>query len=254
MADSLTGQDVDAKPALIKVLDEDGTTSQRRDQVDIAVVQQVIFFTGEATVGLLLDLENDISSLDPGCLVALATELDLGAALNALVDVDVEDLPVNNGLLSVALLAAVLVLNNLALTVAVRADSLEPLDHGTHLAHHGLHTVAITAGTLLNGTILATDTGALGADDGPLKSKFRDLAAVNVLERHLVGVVNSAGLGRSAVVHTAEHTSHAAHPTEAAAAEELCEEVLSSHAAAGTSTALEAGLTILIINLTLLRI
>lgn len=62
--------------------------------------------------------------------------------------------------------------------------------------------------------------------------------------------MDGAGLGRTAVVRAAEHASHA---TEAAASEELGEEILSGHAAVAC-TAFEAGLTILVINLSLLRV
>ena len=164
-------------------------------------------------MGLLLDLEDDISSLDARRLITLTSELDLGTTLNTLVDVDVEDLAINNSLLSAALLATVLVLDDFTLTTAIRADGLETLDHGTHLAHHRLHTLAITASALLDSTLLATDTGALGANDGSLQGEFGHLATVDVLERHLVSVVNGASFGGAAAVHTtaAEHTAHAAH-------------------------------------------
>jgi hypothetical protein len=116
-------------------------------------------------MGLLLDFENDVAGLNTRCLVTLASELDLGATADTLVNVDVEDLAVNGGLLSVALLAAVLLLDALTLSVTVGADSLEALDHGAHLAHHGLHTVAITASASLDSTLLSTETIALRADD-----------------------------------------------------------------------------------------
>jgi hypothetical protein len=203
-------------------------------------------------VGLLLDFKYDVSCLDSGSLVTLALELHAGAAADALVDVDVEDFAVDNGLLAVALLAAILVLDDFTLAITVRADSLEALDHGAHLAHHGLHTMAVTAGALLDSTLLSTDAGALGADDGSLKSKLRNLAAIDILEGDLMGVVNGTGLRRTTVpTHAAKHASHAAEST--AAAEELGEEVLGGHAAA-TSTALESGLTILVVHCALLGI
>lgn len=84
-----------------------------------------------------------------------------------------------------------------------------------------------------------------------MKSKLRDLTTVDVFKGYFVGVVNSSGLGRAAV-HTAaaKHTSHA---TEATTSEELSEQVLGGHATT-TSTSLETGLTILIVNLSLLGV
>lgn len=236
------------------MLDVDGATGEGSYELDVAVVEQVVFLAGEAGVGLLLDLEHDITSLDSGCLVTLTAEVDLGSASDTLVDVNVEDLAVDHGLLAIALLAAILVLNDLALAVAVRAHSLEALDHGTHLAHHGLHAVPVTACALLDGALLAADAGTLGADDGPLQRELGDLTAVDVLESDLVSVVNRAGLGRATAPHAAsEHATHPAHAAEATTAEELGEEVLSRHATAAGTT-LEAGLAILVVDGSLLGV
>lgn len=251
LSDSLARQNVDAEPAVVEVLDVDGATGQGSHELNVAVVQQIILLAGEASVGLLLDLKDDVAGLDAGGLVTLALELDASAAADALVDMDVEDLAVDNGLLAVALLAPILVLDDLALSVAVGADGLEALDHGAHLAHHGLHALAVTARALLDRALLAADAGALGADDGPLESQLRDLPAVDVLEGDPVRVVDGAGLGRAAVVHTTKHAAHAAEATTTA--EELREQVLGGHAAA-TSTSFQAGLTILVVYLALLGV
>jgi hypothetical protein len=236
------------------VLDVDIAAGQGRDEVDLGVVEKVIVPASEAGVGFLLDLENDVASENVGGLVTLATELDLGTALNASVDMDVQDLAINHGLLAEALLATILVLDNLALAIAVWAHRLEALDHGTHLAHHCLHAVAVACCALPDSALLAAAALALGADDGTLKSQLGDLAAVDVLERDVVNVVDRLGLGRAAlVVHAAEHTAEAA-AEAAAAAEELRKEVLGRHAAAATSTAFQSGLTILVVYLALLGI
>ena len=42
-------------------------------------------------MGLLLNLKDDVTSLDARSLVTLTAELNLGAAANALVDVNVKD-------------------------------------------------------------------------------------------------------------------------------------------------------------------
>ena len=153
------------------------------------------------------------------------------------IDVNVEDLPLNNSLLSVATFAPILLADDLALAIAVRADGLEALDHGTHLAHHGLHTVAIATGTLSNGAFLATTSIALRADHGLLQSEFRHLTSVDILEGDLVGVVDGTSLWWAALLHSsAKHTSKAA--TEGgSASKELREQVLGIHATC-TSAAL----------------
>jgi hypothetical protein len=181
-ADALARDDVDGQPPVVEVLNVDLTTSKGGQKVDFAVVEEVITLALEAGVWLLLNLEYDISRLDARKLVAFPTELDLVAALNTAVDVDMQDLALDDSLLAVALLAPVLVTDDLALSLAVRADSLETLNHGAHLPHHVLHTAAIAASTLLDSTLLTADTVTLGANDRLLESKLGDLAAVDVLE------------------------------------------------------------------------
>lgn len=254
--DNLAGQDLDSQPALVKVLNIDGTAGERSKKVDLGVVVEVVTLALEASVRLLLNLELHITGLDARHLVTLASEVDLGAALHTLVDVNVEHLALDDGLLAGALLALVLLADLLTLTVAVGADGLESLDHGTHLAHHGLHTLALAALASLHSTLLTTAAITLGADDALLQGKLGNLAAVDVLERDLVNVVDGASL-LGAGVATAEHAAHAAESSAStAAAEELCEQVLGSHAsAAAHSTALlETLLTILVVDLALLGV
>jgi hypothetical protein len=250
-ADSLAGENVDAQPPLIEVLDVEGATGQCRHELDLGLVEEVVLLAREAGVGLLLDLEDDIACLDARCLVTLAAELDLGTTPDTLVDVDVENLPVDNSLLAIALLATVLGVDNLALAAAVGADGLEALDHGTHLAHHGLHAMSVASGAALNCSVLAATTFTLSADDGALQSQLGDLATVDVLQGDLVGVVDGAGLGGAAALAAAaaEHAAEAA-----AASEELGEQVLGSHATAAAGTALKASLAILIVDGALLGV
>jgi hypothetical protein len=252
LTNSLAGQNVDAEPALVEVLDIDGATSESSDELDIALVKEVVFFSGETGVGLLLDLEDDVASLDARCLITVAAELDLGASANTTVDMNVEHLTVHNGLLSVALLAAILVLDDLTLAVAVGADGLESLDHGTHLAHHCLHTLTVTSSTPAHSALLASVTLALGADDGPLQGELGNLSAVYVLERDLVRVVDCSCLGGTALATAAKHTAHAAEAA-AASSEELSEQILGGHATAA-GTALETSLTILVVESALLGV
>jgi hypothetical protein len=84
-----------------------------------------------------------------------------------------------------------------------------------------------------------------------LESELRDLASVNVFQGNFVGVVNGSSLG-GATARTAA-AEHASHSTETTTAEELGKQVLSGHATT-TGTALKAGLTILVVDLSLLGI
>jgi hypothetical protein len=249
--DNLASGDVDGQPPVIEVLNVDGTTGKRGQQVDLGLVEQVVTLALETGVRLLLDLEDNITGHNTGHLVTLAAELDLVAVAHTLVDVNVQHLALHDGLLTVALLATVLVADDLALTVTVGADGLEALDHGTHLAHHGLHTATVAACALLDGALLTSAAITAGTDNGLLERQFRHLAAVNVLQVDLVHMVDGTGLLRASIAHaTTEHAAEAA----AAAAEELREEVLGVHATSTAGAALQTLLTILVVDATLLVI
>lgn len=178
----LARENVNAQPSIIEVLDVYGATGKCSDEFDLATVKEIVLFPDEARVGLLLDLEHDVAGLDSRGLVALALEFDAGSALNSPVNMDVQNLAVDYRLLAVALLASVLLVDDLALAVAVGAGRLEALDHGAHLAHHVLHTMAVTAVATTDGALLATAAFALSADDGALQSQLRDLAPIDVLQ------------------------------------------------------------------------
>jgi hypothetical protein len=249
--DNLASGDVDGQPPVIEMLNVDGTTGKRGQQVDLGLVEQVVTLALETGVRLLLDLEDNITRHNTGHLVTLAAELDLVAVAHTLVDVNVQHLALHDGLLTVALLATVLVADDLALTVTVGADGLEALDHGTHLAHHGLHTATVAACALLDGALLTSAAITAGTDDGLLERQFRHLAAVNVLQVDLVHMVDGTGLLRASIAHaTTEHAAEAA----AAAAEELREEVLGVHATSTAGAALQTLLAILVVDATLLVI
>ena len=238
------------QPSLIQVLNEDVPSSKRGNKIDLDAVEQIVTLALESLVWLLLDLENDVTWLNTWLLVALTTELDLVAGLNTSVDVNVKHLSLDAGLLSVTLLAAVLVADGLALSVTVWADSLKTLNHRSHLAHHGLHTLTITASALLDSTLLSTSAIALGADDGLLQSELGDLSLVDIFQGDLHDVVNGASFWWAAWLSAAESTKWST-----ATAEELGEEILSVHATSHSWAAvLESSLAILVVDLTLLCI
>lgn len=233
------------------MFNKDGASGQRCHQVDVAVVKKVVVLASETCVWLLFDFKDDVASVNAGGTVTLAFEFDAGAALHTSVDVDVENLSVDNCFLAVALLATIFVLDNLSFTVAVGASSLEALDHGAHLSHHGLHTVTIAACAALDGALLSSTTLTLGADDGSLKRQLGNLSSIDVFQGNLVCVVNSASLRRTAgLTATAEHASEAA---EATAAKELGEQIFGGHATT-TAAALETRLACLVIDISLLRV
>lgn len=143
--DNFAGHDLHGQPPIVKVLNIDCSSRERCQKVDLSVVDEIIALALKARVRLLLNLELHVTRLYTGHLVAFSTEIDLGAGLDATVDVNMENFALDNRLLAVALLALVLFAHDLSLTITVRADCLEALDHGAHLTHHHLHSLTITA-------------------------------------------------------------------------------------------------------------
>jgi len=170
--DRLAGWNGDGEPSVIEMLNVDGTASKSRQKINLCTVEEVVVLALESLVGLLLNFEHHISGQCARQLVTLTTELDLVAILDTPVDVDVQNLPLDNGLLTLAALAAVAVADDLSLTVAVRADGLEALNHGTHLAHHGLHTSTVTASARSDCTLFASTSIATRANDRLLKCQL----------------------------------------------------------------------------------
>lgn len=250
---NLARGDVHGNPTVVKMFDVDSTASKSSEKVDFGLVEKVVVLALETGVGLLLNLEHDIARQSIRHLITLAAELNLVAIAHTLVNVDVEHLALHDSLFPVTLLATVLVFDHLTLTITVRAYSLETLNHGTHLAHHGLHTATVAARTLLDSTFFATTTITPTADDGLLECQLRDLALVNVFEVHLVNVVDGTGfLGASFTHATSEHSTEGM-AAAAAAAEELREQILGVHTTTA-ATALQALLAKLVIELALIGI
>src|SRR4051812_16876403 len=112
------------------------------------MIEQVIVLALEARMGLLLNFKYHITGHNAGHLVALTSEVDPMTSLHAAVDVNVENLTLDNGLFAVTLFTAVLFADDFALALAIRAYGLESLNHRSHLSHHRLHAVTVTAMTL----------------------------------------------------------------------------------------------------------
>lgn len=247
--DGLTGEHGDEQDAVVEVGYGELATGKGGQKIDLGLVDQVVALALEALVGLLVDRDDYITRNDARSLVAFAGKRDPLAVPHALVDVDLEDLALGDDLLAHAVLAAVLVVDDLALAAAVRAGLLDLLNHGAHLAHDDTHALA-TAGTAgVDGALLATTALALGAGDVLLQRELGRLAAVEVLERdlelvHHVLAATGAGGTATASTSTAEQT----------AAKQLREQVLGIHAATHTALSVQTLLTKLIVHLSLLRI
>lgn len=213
------------------MLDKDLTTPKRGEQVDLDVDKEIVLFALEAGMRLLVDDNDNVAWNGVGCLVGLFLECDLRAIIHTFVDADFEDLALMVDLLAVALLAAILGVDDLTLTLTFGTGLLHLLNHGTELTKDDLDTLTIASATCLDGTLLSSMAIALLAENLLLKSKLGELADVELLERDLDTVDEILALARAA-------WSSASTAEEAAtsATEELGEEILGVHAAAHSST------------------
>lgn len=235
------------------MFDINGTTCKRSKEVDLGSVEEIVASSLETGVWLLLDLKLNVTRLHAWHLISLSRKVQLCTALNTFVNVDVEDLSLDDSLLALACFASVLITNHLSLTLTVWADSLEALDHRTHLSHHSLHTRTTATCAGLDSTLLASSSLARRADDGLLQCKLGNLALVDILKCDLMHVMNCACLLWASVPHSTAHTA-AEDVAETTASEKRVKQVLGGHATTTHATLLEAILAILVVYLALLRV
>ena len=77
------------------MLNIDGATSKSSQKINLGLVEKVVTLALEARVRLLLNLELNITRFVARHLVTFAAEVDLGTALDTLVDVNVQHLALN---------------------------------------------------------------------------------------------------------------------------------------------------------------
>lgn len=179
------------------MLDSELTAAQRRQQIHLLLVEQIVLLALETVVGLLLDDDDNISWCDTWRLVALAAESDSLAATHALVDVDLEHFLLRDDLAATASLALVLVVDDLASPAALVARLLELLNHRAHLAESDLDTTAGAGITCLDGTLFSTFAVALDTNDVAGEGELCRLALVEVLERDMYAVYEVFCLARA---------------------------------------------------------
>ena len=170
------------------MLDRELATCQGGEEVDFLLVEQVVFLAFEAVVRLLLDNNDHIAGGDARRLVALPTEVDGLAAAHALVDVHLEHLLLGHDLATIARLALVFVVDDLARARAVVARLLHLLDHRAHLSDDDAHTTPAAGCARAHRALLATLPTALDTDDIARERELRCLALVEVLERDMHAV------------------------------------------------------------------
>lgn len=131
--DDFSGYNDDVQCPLVQVLDSKLSTSQCRQQINLGLAVQVVSLSLESRVLLLLDRDDDISRNDSRSLITLSVEPDLLSTLHSLVDMNLQNLSLAVGLLSLTGLASVLGIHHLSSTLTFVTWLLDLLNHGTEL-------------------------------------------------------------------------------------------------------------------------
>jgi hypothetical protein len=128
---------------------------------------------------------NNISGFNSWELISFTVESVLLVVGCSLVDFSFENFLLLNYLFTIASLALVLLINDLALTAAVIAGASRLTVHaGTEHHHFVYHTTTAAGTTLLHGSILSTLAFALTADTLAVHGNLGSLACVDFLESH----------------------------------------------------------------------
>lgn len=249
--DDLAGDDLNNEELTVEVLDGELTTGKSGQQIDLDRSMQVVALANKSLVGLLVNDKDDITRNDIRTLITLASKSNLLLVDHTLVNVDLEDLALLQGLLAVAGLASVLGVDNVTLTVTVVTNGLVSLDHGAHLSRHKSHTLTLTGSTGLDSALLAALTITLGTQHCSCQGKLGNFTLVQVSESGLESVHDITGALGARRLPAAKHAAHTAHASHAS--KEVGEDVVgvTAHAA---STAGQALGSVLIVNLTLLAV
>ena len=244
----LSGLVLDDEGAVVEGGKEELETSEGLEEGDLLLHHKVVLVSlnNGRGVSLLLQNDNNVSRGDARELVSLLVKHNALTLTGSLLDVDFEDLGISNDLLSVALGALVLVINHLALSVAVAASLLHLVDSKADLTASNLDTLTTAANTLFgtSSVLLATTTRASDAEDLLVDLDFAGGTVVHLLEGDSELVLEILALGGT--------TGSLA--TTAAAVEEIKDIKDASTTASGVATGLESLLAVFVIDLTLLRI
>lgn len=142
----------------------------------------------------------------------------------ALVDFSFNNFLLLDDLLSIASLALVFFVDDLAFTTAVVTRSLGLGVHaGSELDHFGDHTTSLAASALLDSAFFASETVADGADSLSVDCNLGLLTIINFFERDFEGVLDGLSFLRSlgpslSATATSEHVQNVIHAATTATA------------------------------------
>lgn len=243
----LTWDDRELDVVTGNVLERDVTTSQGSQQVNLTLVVQVSILSLELGVWLFVNNENNVTWGNTWLLVTFTGEDDSLAVLHTWINVDLQDLTLSSGLLTLTGGTSVLWIANITSTLTDVTHGLESLNHWAHLSSDKLHTLTVTRATLLNLALFTTTAVTCLTKNSLVQSQLGQSALEQLLQGTADGVLDIFTSGRTSGLAT-----HAAHTTESTT-KELAEDVIGSHTAHTTwATTVQALFTIGVVHLSLL--
>ena len=193
-------------------------------QRDFLFNEQVGALSLEALVRLLLHDDDDVAGLLARILVCLSVERVLAIVRGALINCSIDNFLLLGYLFTLACLALVGLVDNLALSIALFARALTLRVHArSQLLHLGDDTSPTTWLTFLNGALFTSQTSACLADAFPIDGNLRLFAIVDLfecaLERMHHGFSFLGSLGSPGASTTSKHlTEQVVHATGVRAA------------------------------------
>jgi len=249
MLDNLTRIYNEQELPIVKVFNRSSETTECFNKCDLHLHNEVHAMSLEDFMLFLTHNDNNISRFTARLLIPLPLKCYPISVLHPRVNMGFDDCPHVFQLLTVALFASVLGLNNLSLARALLTVGLNLLNHAW-TDHAMMHDNAAPVTDFAANHVRAALPITFLANNLSSHGKLFHRAVIELLERgehFMICVLWSAA---PTAAHAAEHTTHATHAT---AAKETSKDIVSAHAAAA-ATLLDALLTSAVIQLAFRRV
>jgi hypothetical protein len=182
MLDDVADGDTDKQSAIVQMLDGELPPTQRGEQVNLDLRDQIIILPFEPLMRFLVNDNGHIPGLSSRCLIALAPKHDRLPALHALVDMYLQKLLLGHGLFPFTCPTSILGIDDLPHARTLVALRLDLLYHGTDLSQLHADTAAVARRTGLCSALFATPSFAFRADHVPRERQFGRFALVEIFE------------------------------------------------------------------------
>jgi hypothetical protein len=234
--DDVSGRHSNVKSPFVEVHDGEGTSGESGEEIDFDFTEEIVTLALEEFVRLLFDHNYDVSGFYSWCLIGFSRESNGLTFLHSSVDVNFEYLAFVDDLLSVAVLASILGVDDFTFTVTIVTGLLDLLNHRTELTKNDLDSLSFTRTTSLDGTFLSSLSFTFPAEDVLLKREFRSFPLVQIFERNLDAVYEIFTLPGSLRSSTSSPSRSSSSEESSSSTEQLREQILRIHSSHSSSS------------------